>query len=284
MRKTRIRVIIVSLTAVCLGCNSVQAYEFITTRGSGMGKTLVISEPSATTLLLVPSSGIENGEWIVELGGVREFELSELNRAYLAAATRIGNYTVALGVSQLGQQDFYSERTGKIGLGYHWQVYNFAINMSGIEYSFGGNYSSQRAGTVGAGFSYSYRRFNLGLAADNLNSPKITENSPATNPQISVFGEFIGQGGYVLTSRATFEKDESMQLALGQKIDVSKRGTVFWGFNTKPFQLGGGFDVWYNAQGTITYAGSYHPTLGFTHNLGLIYYFGKQKKPDDAFE
>jgi len=278
------RIVIASLLLFGAVGNSANAFEFMTTRGSGMGNTLVISEPSATTLLLVPSSGIEKGEWIVELGGVQEYGLSELNRAYLAAATKFGDYTIALGLEQLGERDFYAERTGKMSLAYNWYDYNFAVNISGIEYSFGGNYASQSAGTAGAGISYSHKRFLLGLAADNLNSPKITDNSPAINPQFSIFSEFIGKGAYSLTARATFEKDESMQLALGQKIDVSKRGTVFWGFNTKPFQFGGGFDVWYNAQGTITYAGSYHPTLGFTHNLSIIYHFGKRKKPDDTFE
>ncbi len=284
MMKRTNRVLVIGLAVIGWGCNSVMAFEFIATRGSAMGKTLIMSEPSATTLLWLPSSGIEPGEWIVELGGVEEYGISELNRAYLAAATRFGNYTVALGLSQLGQRDFYAERTGKISLGYHWRSYGFAINLSGLGYSFGGSYSGQGAGAMGTGVTYSHPRFYLGLAADNLNSPNITESSPAVHPQFSFFGEFIGRGAYSLTGRATFEKDQSMQLALGQKIDVSRRGTVFWGFGTKPFQPGGGFDVWYNAQGTISFAVWYHPTLGFSQNLSLIYHFGRQKKPEETFE
>ncbi|MGH8015049.1 MAG: hypothetical protein ACREBV_02545, partial [Candidatus Zixiibacteriota bacterium] len=260
------------------------AFEFVTNRGLGMANTVLFSEPSATTLLLLPTSGIEKGEFMVELGGLREFELKELDRAYLAAARRFGNYTVSIGLSQLGQRDFYAERTGKISLAYHYFDYAFAVSISGIDYSFGGNYGSHRAGTVGAGISYHYRRLHVGAAVDNINSPKIAESSPAINPQYSLYAEFMGKGSFSLTARSTFEKDQAVQLALGQKIDVSERGAVFWGFNTKPFRLGGGFDVWYNAQGAITYAGSYHPTLGFSHNLSVVYHFGKLKKPDDIFK
>lgn len=283
MRRLKLIFAIIFVTGGVFGSSS-KAFEFTTTRGTGMGNTLILSRPSATTLLLMPSGGIENREWIVELGGTREFGLSELDRAYLAAATRYGNYTVAVGISQLGQRDYYAERVGKVCIAYQWWDYNFAVNLSGIEYSFGGNYSSQRAGTAGLGISYSYEKFFVGIAADNLNSPEIVENSPKVNPQYSFFGEFLGKGTFSLTVRATYEKDESVQFAVGQNIDVSRRSSIFWGFETKPFQLGGGFDFWYNRQGTISYAASYHPTLGISHNLSIIYHFGKRKKPDDTFE
>jgi len=276
--------VLMPIAILAVICNSAAAFEFATSRGIGMGQTLVLSDPSATSLLLVPTSGIEPGEWIVELGGMREYELSELNCAYLAAATRYGNYIVAVGISQLGERDYYAERTGKVSFAYRWWDYAFAVNLSGLEYSFGGNYSSERAAAAGLGISYYHHRFYLGLAADNLNSPKVTDGSPAINPQISLYGEFIGKETFSMTARATFEKDESVQLALGQKIDVSRRGAIFWGFGTEPFQLGGGFDFWYSSQGALTYAFGYHPTLGISHNLSLIYHFGKKKKPDDAFE
>jgi hypothetical protein len=249
-----------------------------------MGQTILISQPSASTLLLLPSWGIEKGEWIIELGGVREFELSELNRAYLAAAARYGNCTVAVGLSQLGQRDYFAERIGKFSLGYQWENCNFGINLSGLEYSFGGNYKSLRAGAIGAGFTYSYNPLQLGFSADNLNSPGVTDNSPAVNAQYSFFAEFMGKGAYSLTARMSYEKNVPMQLALGQKIDVSNRSAFFWGFQTKPFQLGIGFDVWYNSQGSVTYSGSFHPTLGVSHNLSLVYHLGKLKKPGESFE
>ncbi|HEX2897488.1 MAG TPA: type IX secretion system membrane protein PorP/SprF, partial [candidate division Zixibacteria bacterium] len=172
----------------------------------------------------------------------------------------------------------------KASFAYCWWDYTFAVNLSGLEYSFGGNYSSQRAATAGLGISYYHQKFFVGLSADNLNSPKVTDGSPAINPQVSLFGEIIGKETFSLTARATFEKDQSVQLALGQKIDVSNKSAIFWGFDTEPFQLGGGFDFWYNTQGAITYAFGYHPTLGISHNLSLIYHFGKQKKPVDTFE
>jgi len=275
---------VVLIFAAVVSENSAQAFEFVTTRGSGIGKTLIISEPSATTLLLLPSSGINQNECIVELGGMREFELSELDRAYVAAAARYKNYTVAFGLSQLGQRDFYSERTGKLSIAYQWQNCNFSANISGIEYYFGGGYDSQSAGAAGIGFSYHYRRLFLGMAADNLNSPKLFESSPAINPQYSFYGEFVGKKSFSVTARVSFEKNQSAQMALGQKIDVSNRSDLFWGMSTKPFQLGGGFDIWYSERGAITYSGSYHPVLGLSHNLSIVYHFGKARKSTDRFE
>lgn len=260
------------------------AFEFVTTRGIGMGQTILFSQPSATSFLLLPSSKIANGEWIVELGGMREFELSELDRAYVAVATRHKSYTIALGLSQLGQRDYYSERTGKISLSYHWYDYTFSANISGIQYHFGGYYADQRAGTVGLGFSYSYGRMHFGIAADNINSPKLIETSPAFNPKVSFYGELLGKKNYSVTGRVTYEKDQDVQMALGQKIDVTDRGALFWGISTEPFQIGGGFDVWYSPRGVLTYAGSYHPVLGVSHNISIIYHFGKVVKPDKSFE
>lgn len=279
----RIKCVTVLILMTLVFVASTSAFDFITNRGNGMARTLVISQPSASSLLQLPSTGIDKGEWIIEMGAIREFEIKELDRAYFAAATRFGNYIVAVGLSQLGQRDYFAERTGKLSLSYNYFDYSFMVSISGIDYSFGGAYDPQRAGTLGAGVTYSYRRLNLGASVDNFNSPKIVESSPAVNPIYSVYGEFIGKGAYSVTARGTFEKDRSAQLALGQKVDVSDRGTIFWGFQTKPFQMGGGFDVWYSRQSAITYAGSYHPVLGFSHNLSLIYHFGKLKKPDDTF-
>jgi hypothetical protein len=267
-----------------VGVGSVGAFEFVTTRGIGMGKTVLISQPSATTFLLLPSSSIVPGEWIIELGGMREFELSELDRAYVAVATRYKNFTMAIGASQLGKLDYYSEKTGKISISYHWYDYTVSANISGIQYYFGGNYDEQRAGTAGLGFSYSYGRFHFGIAADNLNSPKLIETAPSINPQYSFFGELIGKGAYSVTARATIESEQAVQLALGQKVDVSSRGSIFWGVNTEPFQIGGGLDIWYSPKGLVTYAGCYHPVLGFSHNLSLIYHFGRVVKPGRTFD
>ena len=278
----RIKLTVALMMTILLG-GSAGAFEFATNRGLGMAGTVLFSEPSASTLLFMPSTSIEKGELIIELGGMREFEIKELDRAYVAAATRFGNYTLTIGASQLGERDYYAERTGKISLAYQYFDYSFAVSISGIDYSFGGNYASQRAGTAGASFSYHYRRVFIGASIDNINSPKLIESSPAINPKYSIYAEVVGKGAFSLTARGTFEKDQAIQLALGQKIDVSNRGSVFWGFNTEPFQFGGGVDIWYNGQGAFTYAGSYHPTLGFSHNLSISYHFGKLKKPDDTF-
>ena len=187
---------------------STQAFEFVTSRGLGMAGTLLLSEPSASTLLLLPTSGIAPNEWIFEAGALREFEIKELDRTYLVAATRAGRFILAAGIAQLGQRDFYAEKTLRASLGYLQQRFGLSLNISAVKYDFGVFYGSLRAAAVGAGFSFKLQRLYLAASFDNLNSPTLLENSPETKPVYSFYGKLKGKGAYSIMGRATFQKNE----------------------------------------------------------------------------
>ncbi len=263
---------------------STQAFEFVTSRGLGMAGTLLLSEPSASTLLLLPTSGIAPNEWIFEAGALREFEIKELDRTYLVAATRAGRFILAAGIAQLGQRDFYAEKTLRASLGYLQQRFGLSLNISAVKYDFGGFYGSLRAAAVGAGFSFKLQRLYLAASFDNLNSPTLLENSPETKPVYSFYGELKGKGAYSIMGRATFQKNEETSLALAQKIVVSAKGDIFWGISSAPFQIGGGMELKFVKRGMLSYAGSFHPALGYSHNIALIYRLGSKAKGKGDFE
>ncbi len=261
-----------------------QAFEFVTSRGLGMAGTLLLSEASASTLLLLPTSGITKNEWIFEAGALREFEIKELDRAYLVAATRAGHFIFAAGIAQLGQRDFYAEKTLRASVGYLQQHFGLSLNVSGIEYDFGDFYGSLRAAAVGAGFSFKLQRLYLAASFDNLNSPTLLESSPKIRPDYSFYGELKGKGAYSIMGRVTFQKDEETSLALAQKIVVSDKGKIFWGISSAPFQIGGGMELKFVKRGMLSYAGSFHPALGYSHNIALIYRLGSKAKGKGDFE
>lgn len=249
-----------------------------------MGRTLLLSKPSASTLLWLPTSAIVPGQWILEAGALREFEIKELDRAYLAGATRAGNFIVAAGIAQLGQRDFYSEKTLRTSLGYSYRRIGLSLNFSVLQFDFGGTYGSLQASAAGAGVSYSIQRLYLGASFDNLNSPSMLEGSPETKPNFSFYGELKGKGAYSILGRVTLQQNEETSVALAQKIEVSRKGNFYWGISSAPFQVGGGMELEFVRQGLISYAGSYHPALGFSHNISLIYNLGARAKGDDGFE
>ncbi len=261
-----------------------QAFGVVTRRGLGMAGTLRLSEPSASTLLLLPTSGIAPNEWIFETGALREFEIKELDRAYLVAATRAGRFILAAGIAQLGQRDFYAEKTLRASLGYLQQRFGLSLNISAVEYDFGGFYGSLRAAAVGAGFSFKLQRLYFASSFDRLISPTLLENSAETKAVYSFYGELKGKGAYSIMGRATFQKNEETSLALAQKIVVSAKGDIFWGISSAPFQIGGGMELKFVKRGMLSYAGSFHPALGYSHNIALIYRLGSKAKGKGDFE
>ena len=284
MRKRSAEIFCFFVFALLFSAGSTQAFEFVTSRGLGMGGTLLISEPSASTLLWLPTSGILQNEWILEAGALREFEIKELDRAYLVAATRVGRFIVAAGIAQLGQRDFYAEKTLRASLGYLHQHLGLSLNISGVEYEFGGSYGSLRAAAVGAGIFFKMQRVYLGASFDNLNSPALFDDSPETKPDFSFYGELKGKGAYSVLGRITLQKNEETSLAVAQKIVVSNKGNIYWGISSAPFQVGGGIEMKFVERGRISYAGSYHPALGYSHNVSLIYRLGPRAKEKGEFE
>lgn len=243
----------------------------------GMGNTVVLAQPSALELLSVPVAGIDDGDFKIESGYSRKFGMKELDRVYLAAARRFGPVTAALGISQFGQSDLYAEKLGRLAVAYRFDSLSVGASLSGMIVEFGGGYDDLSGVTVGAGCGYRTRRLKTALMFENLTTPRLHTGSPEVNVLSTLHLELLGPGPYSVTGRVTLERTEKPQFGLGQKIRISKRGSLFWGVTTAPSTYGGGIDVNYRSY-LITFAATYHSTLGLSHHVAVsLVRFGNDK-------
>ncbi len=270
MMRASVRIILICLVIA----STANGFDYLTTRGVGLGQTVVLSDASASAMLVVPAGSFDDGQGMVELGAVRRFELKDLDQGFVSAAYRYGRLTYALGVTQLGDGEYYAERTVLASAAYHLSRVTLGIKASAMQIDFGGHYDNLSAGSVGMGFSYRGGRILIAAAADNVNWPQLDQNSEKIRPSYTLYTEIIGGGSYSVTGKFTVQDREKPVLGVGQKIGLSSIASVFWGISTEPIIYGGGLELIYK-RSLITYATSYHPTLGFSHTLSLSFMIGK---------
>ena len=256
-------------------CSNASAFDFLTSRGNGLGQTFLLSQPSASTVLLVPTGGLTDGATVVELGVNRKFEIKDLDQGYLAAAYRRNSFTYALGFTQFGNGDLYAERTARLAAAYHYSAFAFSGNVSAMQVDFGGHYDNLSAIALGLGVGYRRNRIMAGLSVENLNSPRLDKHSEEIPPRLTIHAELVGPGPYSVTGRLAAQKREKPQFGAGQFVDISSFGSLFWGVSTGPLIYGAGVELSHK-RSIITYATSYHPTLGFSHTLSVSFALGKQ--------
>jgi len=261
--------VIVTLVLV-LTASGADAFDLITPRAQGMGRTAPLSYPSAAWQVNLPARGLAVGDWRMEGGYNRRFDLADLDHLFLAGATRWRQWTFAVGVSQFGNTDFYAEQLLKGSLAFSYDSLSIGTSISALQVQLGNDYGRLRAVTAGIGLSYRNRRLLVAVTVDNLTRPTLTKNSEKYNQVYSLYTELAGQGAYSLTGRVTLEELQAPQFALGQIIRLSRRGSFFWGISTAPLEFGGGLEV-YIPSGSLSYATSVHPVLGFSHTVSFTY-------------
>ncbi|UCC43139.1 MAG: hypothetical protein JSU65_08280 [Candidatus Zixiibacteriota bacterium] len=260
-----------------------EAFEFLTSRGDGLGGCLLLEQTSAPALVSVPTGGIKDREWKVEAAYNRKFDLSALDDIFLAGAWRHRSVSMALGLQQFGQTDYYAERTLKVSGAYHYDSVSVGLSVSGMLIDIGSGYGRLKSATFGVGASYRHGRWFLALAADDLNTPRLYETSPGLKPRVSLYGELVGKGSFSVLGRSTFQRLEKPQFGLGQRLRLSSGSAFFWGLSTAPLKYGGGLDLRID-QLMITYSTSIHPELGLTHTLSIAYGGPKPPREGDEFD
>lgn len=265
-----------------LSASGAAAFDLITPRGLGMGRTVPLSLSSATCQVNLPSRGLADGDWNLEGGYNRRFELAELDHLFLATALRWRQVTFALGASQFGKTDFYAEQLLKGSLAFNYDSLSIGASISALQVQLGNDYGRLRAVTAGFGLSYHWRRFLVAAVADNLTKPKLTDYSEGKQPVYGLYAELRGKdGAYSIAGRMTLEELQKPQFALGQIIRLSRRGSFFWGVSTAPMEFGGGLEV-NIPSGSLAYATSVHPVLGFSHTVSFTY--GSPRKVSGGFD
>lgn len=268
---TYITIFVVLLSSSSFG------FDFLKSHGLGLGETIVLSDSKASDYLLVPNSSLANKNLLLEFGLNRKYDLKDLDQLFLTSAYRYKKFSFRLGLNQFGYRNLYSEQTLKLGTAYHLNHFTFGLSASVMHLQFGGYYEDLN--TIGLNSSLSYRHDKIlaALAFENINSPKLDDNSEKIDPRISLFTEVLGISSFSITGRMTYEKDRDMSFGLGQMIALREKANFFWGISTEPMTFGGGILI-NISDGAISYAASYHPTLGMSHLVTLSYTLGKKKE------
>ncbi len=276
-------VLIASLLSLLMLTANVVGFDLMNGHAIGMGRTSVVSRASAATLVNLPCGGLEPGGWRLEGGYNRRFELADLDQVFLAGAVRWRNLTVAMGASQFGKTDLYAEQLLKGSLACRYDSLTAGVMLSAMQVQIGNNYGTLRAATVGLGASWRTRLGQIVLTADNLTGPALTENSRKIQPVYSLHAEMARYDSYSITGRIRVEKLQKPQFSLGQLIRLSGRSSFFWGVGTEPLEYGGGIEISVRS-GTISYATSVHPVLGFSHTVSFTYGSTVHPSKGDDFE
>lgn len=259
----------------------VRAFDFITARGNGLGQTIVLSDPTVSASLSVPGAHAADQQAGLELGISRQYELKEFDRVYFAAAFRKGVFTGAAGFTQFGHGDLYSERTSRVAAAFHHHWLSLGAVFSLLQVDFADEYPTLSGHSVGLALSCRAGPILAAFVADDLNSPRLDAGSSIVDAKYTVYTELIGPGPYSVTGRLTAQRFEKPQFGVGQIVRVSDLGSLMWGLATAPLTYGAGLELMHK-RSLITYATSYHPTLGFSHTFSISYTIGKSGSDGDG--
>lgn len=255
---------------VCLCGTRAVGFDFVLGQGTGMGNGLLLSYSTPTMLLSSPTGGLNRGEWRIETGYNRPFDMGELDQFFAAAAWRWRNITSAIGFSQFGQTDLYAEKTAKLAVGWQSRRLSFGLSGSLLSTSFGGNYGGLSAGSFGVGAAVRRAPFYAAFGADNLTSPRLSAGSPKLQPTYNGYLEFASSRALSTIGRMRAQADEKLQMTIGQRIEVGRGGALVWALSSAPTQLGLGMDLKVKG-GSIGYTVSIHPVLGLSHTISVTY-------------
>lgn len=278
------KTMVVIVLCLLVHASATIAIDMASSRGLGQGRTISFRESSATELLAAPTGSFVSGQWMVEAGFDRKYELSDFDQFFLAGAYRRGFVTVALGLSQMGGTDLYREQTIRMMTSGQYRAFSAGFVLSGKQVDITGGYDQLRAHAFGFAASFRSRHVYIGTTFDNLNKPTLYKGAVPDNPVYAAYAEVVGHRSFSFTGRVTVEETEETQIALGQRIGLGDYTTFFWGLGTKPVEYGAGVELRWGEH-AFTYAASYHPTLGLSFTVTLSTGGGRPpKQKADEFE
>jgi len=249
---------------------SADAYDIFGGMQNGMGGTVMFTSPDASALLNCPAGLINDRQIVFETGWNRKYELSDLDRVFIAAGYRYKQFTAVFGFSQMGESDYYSEKILKFNLAYRAKHYSAGLLTSGRIVEIGIDIGRLQAASIGLCAGVHYGRYHVGIVVDDINKPEIDDILHGENIKYNIYAEIDGGTIHSITGRLIFEKYEKPRVSLGQHIQLTGRNSLFWGLSHNPLTYGGGVRVLYSGA-SLTYSVSYHPALGFTHDVSITY-------------
>lgn len=262
---------------VLLLSTSADGFEIGSSRRVAAGGAVLLSSPVAGDLVDYPAVLLERNSFAIESGFERRFELSDLDRIYLSAGYRLGDFSLGAGVSQRGQENYYLERVNRGSVSYHTGLVSLGASVSAKSIEIGEGYGNFSEVSFGLGGGIRYDILRLAVSVDNINQPRLDKSAPRENLLTSFLAELTGGPKVFLLGKAVMEKSEKPRLALAQYIRLMEAHALIWNITGNPLTYGGGVEIRYSGF-AISYAASYHPTLGFSHNAALAYSFSPPNK------
>ena len=203
-------------------------------------------------------------------GYFRQYELPDLDTRFLGVDGNTGSYSFGLGMSQLGNSDYYSEQTAQVGGGRRMGRFHVAVSVSYSSKNFGKAYSSIDAFAYGLGFAWISDQVSCLLVADNLNRPELYRDSERIERTASLYALIRTSKTSDFVFEQKFEFGQKPVYKLIQRLNVSSHGSLFWDFSANPSTYGGGVELKFRGY-SIIYAASIHPILGLSHGLSIAY-------------
>jgi len=260
--KTLLTILILLAPVTVLG------YGITGGRDVGLGGAVLLSAPVASDLASCPFAVIESRHLVVESGYSRKFELSDMDELYVGAGYRRGFVTGVVGLSQFGKTDYYVEQLLRAGLAATYKYYSLGILISGKMVEFGNRTDDFLAAALGVAAGVNYGRYHIGLTADNLNHPRVAENSEPDYRRVGLYVELEGPSRYSICGRLLLEEHAKPRATIAQYIQLFRENALYWSVGTQPMTYGGGVEVAYSRL-KIRYSVSHHPVLGFTQAVSL---------------
>lgn len=246
------------------------AFDLESGRSYGLGGATLLSDPSALDLINMSAIQTRENGLKLELGLQRRYQLSELDQAVFGAVYRRRWFSVGLGFQQMGKSSYYSEKTVRSSLVFHFRRLSLGASISGRWYQFGGAYQTLGAGSVGLAAGAEIERILLAVRLENLNGPRLYEGAESEPRILSVEMEYLSSGAFTLSGQAEFRENRSPSLGVGQSARLSRRARMFWGVAFRPLLYGAGLEVEVSGY-RLLYSGWFHPDLGYSHSASLLF-------------
>jgi hypothetical protein len=250
--------------------STVSAYDFLTSRGTGLGQAALLSRPSPSELLNLPSGRLAINEWRFETGLSRAYDLRDLDQFMLAGAGRKGRFSLAAGFSQFGRSELYTEQVAKLTLAAHFDSLTVGFGGSYLTVGFGGGYENLSAATIQIGSSYQRNWLTASIGADDLTSPSLNDGSPKIEPSYTAEVEYRGKQPLSLVARLLAQKNERPRFSFAQHLALANTAALMLGLVTGPVQFGGGVEFAHKGA-LLTYSMAVHPVLGLTQTIAISY-------------
>jgi hypothetical protein len=211
----------------------------------------------------------------IQAGLARLYDLDELTQAEIAAAFPLGRFCLGGVWSAFGKEDYYQESQFNLACAYTLTNYlSLGLNAKLMHISFSSEYSRLFAYSVDIGsVCKANSKVQLGLAARNLNRPRLVEGSDDIATNFCLGLAVFPFKEVTLLADLSYEERYKEQLHLGQEIMLVENLPLRFGIETAParYALGAGFEF---GKFVFDYAYVSHSVLGDTHKISFSYIWG----------